>query len=54
MIVSEMVDMQLSNKKLVDRGTKMVMDKTGLDYNTAQQILQENGSVRAAINKYNG
>ena len=27
---NQMVDMQLSNNKLVDRGTKMVMDKTGL------------------------
>ena len=51
---NRMVDMQLSNNKLVDRGTKMVMDKTGLDYNTAQQLLEDNGSVRAAINKYNG
>lgn len=50
---NQMVDMQLSNKKLVDRGTKMVMDKTGVNYNTAQQLLKENGSVRAAINKHN-
>ena len=50
---NQMVDMQLSNNKLVDRGTKMVMDKTGLNYNTAQQLLKENGSVRAAINKHN-
>lgn len=51
---NQMVDMQLSNNKLVERGTKMVMDKTGLDYNNAQEILQNNGSVRAAINKHNG
>lgn len=50
---NQMVDMQLSNNKLVDRGTKMIMDKTGLNYNTAQQLLKENGSVRAAINKHN-
>ena len=50
---NQMVDMQLSNNKLVDRGTKMVMDKTGVNYNTAQQLLKENGSVRAAINKHN-
>ena len=50
---NQMVDMQLSNNKLVDRGTKMVMDKTGLNYNIAQQLLKENGSVRAAINKHN-
>ena len=48
---NQMVDMQLSNNKLVDRGTKMVMNKTGVNYNTAQQLLKENGSVRAAINK---
>ena len=51
---NRMVDMQLSNNKLVDRGTKMVMDKTGLDYNNAQKLLKENGSVRDAINKHNG
>ncbi|MBF90224.1 MAG: N-acetylmuramic acid 6-phosphate etherase [Flavobacteriales bacterium] len=51
---NRMVDMQLNNNKLVDRGIKMVMEKTGLDYNNAQQILEDNGSVRAAINKYNG
>ena len=50
---NRMIDMQLSNIKLLDRGTKMVMYKTGLNYNTAQQLLQENGSVRAAINKHN-
>ena len=50
---NQMVDMQLSNNKLVDRGTKMVMNKTGVNYKTAQQLLKENGSVRAAINKHN-
>ena len=50
---NQMVDMQLSNNKLVDRGTKIIMDKTGVNYNTAQQLLKENGSVRAAINKHN-
>ena len=50
---NQMVDMQLSNNKLVDRGTKMVMNKTGVNYKTAQQLLKENGSIRAAINKHN-
>ena len=50
---NQMVDMQLSNNKLVDRGTKMDMNKTGVNYKTAQQLLKENGSVRAAINKHN-
>lgn len=51
---NQMIDMQLSNNKLVDRGTKMVMEKTGLDYKAAQKLLQENSSARSAINKHNG
>lgn len=46
---NKMVDMQLSNDKLVDRGTKMVMRSTGLNYNAANSLLLDKGSVRAAI-----
>lgn len=46
---NKMVDMQLSNDKLVDRGTKMVMQETGLDYETANKLLLEHGSVRKAV-----
>lgn len=46
---NRMVDMQLSNDKLVDRGTKMVMDALKTDYKTAQQLLLDHGSVRKAI-----
>ena len=46
---NKMIDMQLSNDKLVDRGTKMVMKSTGLDYDEAQKVLLEKGSVRLAI-----
>lgn len=46
---NKMVDMQLSNDKLVDRGTRMVMAETGIDYETAQKLLVENGSVRKAV-----
>lgn len=46
---NKMVDMQLSNEKLVDRGTKMIMDELGVDYETANQLLLEHGSVRAAV-----
>jgi N-acetylmuramic acid 6-phosphate etherase len=49
---NKMVDMQLSNNKLVDRGTKMVMDETGLDYETANKYLLEQGSVRNAVNYF--
>ena len=34
---NKMVDMQLSNDKLVDRGSRMVADETNLDLNTAQE-----------------
>jgi N-acetylmuramic acid 6-phosphate etherase len=46
---NRMVDMQLSNNKLIDRGTKMVMDETGLNYEEANELLKKNGSVRKAI-----
>ncbi len=50
---NKMVDMQLSNDKLVDRGTKMVMEETGLDYDSANKMLLEFGSVRKAVEKHN-
>ena len=51
---NKMVDMQLSNNKLVDRGTKMIMKETGVDYETAHSLLEKYGSVRNAVNNYNG
>lgn len=47
---NKMVDMQLSNDKLVDRGTRMIMQQTGLNYENAQQMLLKHGSVREAVN----
>ena len=46
---NKMVDMQLSNHKLVDRGTLMVAEATGLDYETSKALLLQFGSVRAAV-----
>ncbi len=46
---NRMVDMQLSNNKLIDRGTKMVMDATKLSYEEANELLKKHGSVRKAI-----
>jgi N-acetylmuramic acid 6-phosphate etherase len=48
---NKMVDMQLTNDKLIDRGTKMVMEETGLDYNTSNTVLLKEGSVRKAVEK---
>jgi N-acetylmuramic acid 6-phosphate etherase len=47
---SHMVDMQLSNKKLVDRGTRMIMEESGItDYDAAKAMLLQYGSVRNAV-----
>jgi len=51
---NKMVDMQLSNNKLVDRGTKMIMNAIGVDYEKAAKLLAEFGSVRKAVDSYNG
>ena len=50
---NKMVDMQLSNNKLIDRGTHMVMSETGLDEQTSARLLRENGSVRKAVEAFN-
>ncbi len=45
-----MVNMQLTNAKLIDRGTQMVMAKTGIpDYESAKKLLLQHGSVKKAI-----
>ncbi len=50
---NKMVDMQLTNAKLVDRGTKMIMDETGIkDYDYAKFLLFEHHSVRNAVDYY--
>lgn len=46
---NKMVDMQLSNNKLVDRGTKMIMNELGVSEEQAATLLKKHGSVRAAI-----
>ena len=47
---NKMVNMQLTNEKLVDRGTKMLMEKLKLnDYNSAKELLLTYGSVKKAV-----
>jgi len=46
---NRMVDMQLSNKKLVDRGIKMIMNELNISQTTAQTLLQKHKSVRLSI-----
>lgn len=50
---NKMVDMQLSNDKLVDRGVKMIMSEIPVTYEKASELLLENGSVRKAVDHYN-
>ncbi len=49
---NKMVDMQLSNNKLVDRGQKMLMRELGVDQATAARLLKAHGSVRKATEAY--
>jgi N-acetylmuramic acid 6-phosphate etherase len=47
---NKMVNMQLTNDKLVDRGTKMLMEKMKLnDYDKARSLLLQYGSVKKAV-----
>jgi len=46
---NRMVDMQLSNNKLVDRGTKMVQEQLDVSYDEAAELLEQYGSVRKAV-----
>ena len=50
---NKMVDMQLSNNKLIDRGTKMIMDALNIDEIKAKELLDTFGNVRAAIDHFN-
>jgi len=50
---NKMVDMQLSNDKLIDRGVKMIMGEIPVDYEKASELLKKFGSVRKAVENYN-
>lgn len=49
---NRMVNMQLSNQKLIDRGAQMLIDELHLNRNDAKQLLQKFGSVKKAIDAY--
>jgi len=44
-----MVDMQLSNNKLLDRGTRMLMEELSIGRREAEKLLEKHGSVRKVI-----
>lgn len=49
---NKMVNMQLTNKKLIDRGTRMIVDELGVSYEQAHNLLLVAGSVKKAIDNY--
>ena len=49
---NRMVNMQLSNQKLVDRGTRMLTEELHLPYEEAKELLLKYGSVKKAIDAY--
>ena len=49
---NKMVDMQLTNHKLVDRAVRMIIEETRVATTVAEQLLRENGSVRKAIDAW--
>ena len=49
---NKMVNMQLTNQKLVDRGTRMIVDELGLSYEQAKNLLLLHGNVKTAIEIY--
>ena len=48
---NKMVDMALSNSKLIDRGVRFVSDELNIGYSEAEKFLNESNSVREAIEK---
>ena len=51
---NKMVNMQLTNQKLIRRGTKMISDETGLDAETSNKLLLLHGSVKKALDSFKG
>ncbi len=49
---NKMVDMQLSNHKLIERGVRMIIDELNISPEQAQQLLQKYKSVRKVIENY--
>jgi len=50
---NKMVNLQLNNKKLIDRGTRMIVEELGLAYDKAKSLLLIHGSVKKVIDYYN-
>lgn len=51
---NKMVDMQLSNLKLVDRGARMIAEELSISTEEAEALLKKHGSVRQAVDTARG
>ena len=49
---NKMVNMQLSNKKLIERGTRMIVEELNIQREAARLLLLQNGSVKKALESY--
>ena len=49
---NKMIDMQLTNRKLVERGSKMIVEELGIDIKEAERLLLLHGSVRNVIDNF--
>lgn len=49
---NKMVDMQLNNNKLINRGIKILEDELNIETDTAEKLLKQHGNVRKAMNWY--
>jgi N-acetylmuramic acid 6-phosphate etherase len=49
---NQMVDMQLTNHKLIDRGARMIQHLCEVSYEEGKQLLQQQGSVRAVLDQF--
>lgn len=50
---NKMLNMQLTNAKLIDRGTRMLVDELGINYDRAKNLLLLHGSVKTVLDAYN-
>jgi N-acetylmuramic acid 6-phosphate etherase len=51
---NKMVNMQLTNNKLINRGIQMIIDQTNIkDHATAESLLKQYGSVKKAVESFN-
>jgi len=51
---NKMVNMQLSNKKLIERGTRMIVEELNIQSEAAKILLLQHGSVKKALEFYRG